>query len=100
MANLHPAQTRDGLSQGGVAAPPAARLRLLDAISSVLDVSADLLTDESSPQSIVTWDSLNHLNVAMAVEGEFGVALTPDEVMEMANIGLIAAVLRRHGVDL
>jgi acyl carrier protein len=34
----------------------------------------------------------------MAIEGEFGISLSADEVIEMSNVGLIRAILRRHGV--
>jgi acyl carrier protein len=76
-----------------------ARTRLLDAIAAVLDVSTATLTDESSPDSVPSWDSLNHLNVAMAIESEFGIALTAEQVMEMGSIALIRAIVRQHGVD-
>ena len=73
--------------------------RLAQTLASVLEVKADDITDESSPDTISTWDSLNHLNVVMAVEGEFGISLTADDVMEMRNVGLIRMILRNYGVN-
>jgi acyl carrier protein len=69
-------------------------------IASTLNITADELTEESSPDTVPSWDSLNHLNIVMAIEGEFEIALSADEAMEMRNVGLIRAIVRRHGVEL
>lgn len=76
------------------------RARLFRTIASVLDVEPDTLSDESSPDTVETWDSLNHLNIAMALETEFGVALKAEDIMTMRDVALICAALRQHGVDL
>jgi acyl carrier protein len=73
--------------------------RLRRTIAAALNVAADELSEESSPDTIAAWDSLNHLNIVMAIEGEFDVALSADDVMEMRNVGLIRTILRQHGVD-
>jgi acyl carrier protein len=73
--------------------------RLQRTIASVFGVDADGLTDESSPATIPSWDSLNHLNLVMAIEEEFGISLTPDEAAEMRDVGQVRAVLQRSGVS-
>jgi acyl carrier protein len=74
--------------------------RLLSTIATVLDVDASVLSDEVSPGSIEAWDSLNHLNIAMAVESEFGVSFSAQQVMDMGSIGLIREALREQGVNI
>ena len=56
------------------------------------------LDDEASPERISGWDSLTHLNMSVALEERFGVALSTDDIMEMHNVGAIRRVLRAHGV--
>lgn len=85
---------------GGTAARALPLVRMLDAMAAVLDVEPSTLTDEASPETIPSWDSLNHLNVAMAVESEFGITFTADEVMTIGSVAAIRAALRGHGVDL
>lgn len=68
------------------------------AISSLLGVEASTLTDEASPETVGSWDSISHLNLVMGLESEFGVSLTPEEALEMKTVGLIRAILREHGV--
>ena len=64
----------------------------------MLGVPAGELSDESSPETIPVWDSLNHLNLVVALEGEFGISLTPEDAMEMRTVGSIRAILGHNGV--
>jgi acyl carrier protein len=73
--------------------------RLHRTLQAVLGVPAEALSDDASPDTIATWDSLNHLNLVLALEAEFGVALSPQDVLDLRNVGLIRTVLRDYGVD-
>ena len=69
-------------------------------IAEILGVGSDLLSEESSPETIASWDSLTHLNLVLALENEFSVSLSADDVLEMRNVGLMCTVLRKHGVEI
>lgn len=69
-------------------------------IAEILGVASDVLSEESSPESIASWDSLTHLNLVLALENEFRVSLSADDVLEMRNVGLVSTVLRKHGVEI
>lgn len=71
--------------------------RLYQTIAEVLGVVPGALSEESSPETIASWDSLNHLNLAMALESEFGVSISPDEAIGMRNVGSIRNTLRGRG---
>jgi len=74
--------------------------RLCQTVAGVLGVAVSELTDASSPETIPAWDSLNHLNLVMALEGEFGVSLSPEDALEMRTVGLMRAILQRNGVEI
>ncbi len=59
----------------------------------VLQVPANQLTPQSSPESIEAWDSVHHLNLILAFEQEFGVQFEPEEIDEMNSFGRILHVL-------
>jgi len=61
--------------------------------SDVFGVPANTITAESSPQSIESWDSMQHLNLVLAIEERFGVQFEPEEIEEMKNIGAAAALV-------
>ena len=55
----------------------------------VLGVAADEITADASPDSIESWDSVNHLNLVMALEQELGVSFSPDDIAKMTSVGAI-----------
>jgi acyl carrier protein len=59
----------------------------------VLEVKRSVLTGDSSPETVDTWDSVRHLNLVLALEETFGFELTPEEMDEMKNIGRIAGIV-------
>jgi acyl carrier protein len=73
--------------------------RLFRTMAAVLGIEPGELNDESSPDSISSWDSLNHLNIVMAVEGEFGICLSAEDALEMRNVALIRTILSTYGVE-
>jgi acyl carrier protein len=71
---------------------------LRSTVADVLGVAVADLTDESSVDSIESWDSLNHLNIVMAIEEAFSVQLSADDVLEMRSIVTIREILRAKDV--
>jgi acyl carrier protein len=65
----------------------------------VLQVRQGSLSAESSPQSVESWDSVQHLNLVLALEEQFGVQFEPDEMDSMKSIGAIAGVLSAKGAS-
>jgi acyl carrier protein len=51
------------------------------------------ITLESSPDTVDGWDSLQHLNLILALEEEFGISLTEAQMIEMLSVGLIVEIL-------
>ena len=72
--------------------------RILDVISAVVQVPVAELTDETGPDTVEAWDSMALINLALALEAEFGVQLPPEEVTEMRSVAQIVALLAQHGV--
>jgi acyl carrier protein len=77
----------------------ADRDRLYRAIGDVLGLPSGDVDDTTSPETVTAWDSLNHLNIVMAIEQEFALSLSVDEALEMRSVASIRAVLARHGID-
>jgi len=50
-------------------------------------VFADIITAASSPETIETWDSIQHLNLVLALEEKFGLQLSPEEIEQMKSVG-------------
>ncbi|MFZ0800010.1 MAG: acyl carrier protein [Terriglobales bacterium] len=63
--------------------------------SDIFGIPADKITAESSPETIENWDSMQHLNLVLAIEEKFGGQLDPEDIEEMKNIGAAAALVEK-----
>lgn len=72
------------------------KVRLTEVFRDVFEDDAIELRDELTAEDIEAWDSLNHVNLIVAVEKTFAVKLTTKEVNSLKNVGdLIDAVQRK-----
>jgi acyl carrier protein len=67
--------------------------RVQNICADVFALSAEQITLESSPQTISTWDSLQHLNLVLAIEQEFGTQFAPEEIEQMLSVQHIVDLL-------
>jgi acyl carrier protein len=59
----------------------------------IFSVPLEAVTAQSSPNTIVTWDSLQHVNLVLALEQQFDVQFLPEEIAEMSRIELIVSLV-------
>lgn len=73
--------------------------RLAKVLSDVLAVPADAINEETSVDSVKSWDSFNHMKLVLALESEFGISFTEEQTVEIISYPLIHAILQEHGVQ-
>ena len=62
-------------------------------MSAVFEFSANEITDDSSPDTIRSWDSLKHMNLVSSLEEEFDCLFSDSEILEMMNFPLIKLII-------
>ena len=67
--------------------------RILKVMSLVFEVPLETLNENSSSDTIGSWDSLKHLNLILALEEEFNVEIPDEEVGNLMNYKLIKLVI-------
>ena len=67
--------------------------RIINVMSSVFGIPIDKITNNSSQDTIESWDSLKHMNLVVALEGEFEIEFDDDEILEMMNYKLIKEII-------
>jgi len=72
--------------------------RIKKIMSTVFNVDSSQIDEKTSPDSLEKWDSLGHLRLVTAIEEDFGVTFTPDEILEMLDCEGILATLKNKGV--
>jgi len=71
---------------------------LIKVFADTLGVDPATLSDDSSPDNTVRWDSLRSMHLVAAIEDAFSTELSTAEIMRMRSIGLARSVLRKKGV--
>jgi len=74
--------------------------RLYSIISKVMGIPISEINDESSPESIESWDSFNSYVLLDELETEFKIEFSIDEVVETKNVADIKKYLKKHGIEL
>jgi acyl carrier protein len=72
--------------------------KLKKVLAAVFKIEVTAINDDTSVDTVDRWDSLNHLNLILALESEFGVSFSEEQSVEIMNYPLIKMVLQEHGV--
>lgn len=72
--------------------------KLYDKIARIMNVPVSRINDESSPQTIETWDSFHGLVLLDDLEATFNIKFTLDEVITIKTVADIKKNLQNHGV--
>jgi acyl carrier protein len=67
--------------------------RVLETIAQVMGLRADQIDERSSPDTIPNWDSLQHMNLILALEEKLGVQFTDDQIVDLVTVGAILSTL-------
>lgn len=63
--------------------------KIFKIFSQVMGIPEEEINEESSPDTIGTWDSLNHMNLVFALEEEYSIKFTDESIMQMTDVSSI-----------
>lgn len=61
----------------------------------ILEVESAELTRESSPETVDSWDSVQHLNLILAIEEQYDLQLDPEQIGGGATLGGLADIVEK-----
>ena len=67
--------------------------RLTDIFHDILDDDSIVLKPETTAADVKDWDSANHINIVVAVEGRFGIKIRNAEVERLKDVGDFVALI-------
>ncbi|HSI33046.1 MAG: acyl carrier protein [Phycisphaerae bacterium] len=76
---------------------PTADSEIFQVVSDVLNVPLAQVTPATSPATVEGWDSVQHLNLVLALESALGLSLEPEDIEKMQSVAGILAVVRAKG---
>jgi acyl carrier protein len=68
--------------------------RIISTMVSVFGVDQSSINEDASPDTIEKWDSINHMNLTLALEEEFSVNFTDDEMGDMMSYKLVELIIK------
>jgi acyl carrier protein len=74
------------------------RDRVQRIFADVFQIPIDDVKPESSPDTIPNWDSLQHLNLVLALEQEFQVQFSPEEIEQLLSVEFVTMLLEEKQV--
>jgi acyl carrier protein len=74
--------------------------RLTTLLAQTLRLEPEQIDDSLDMEETGTWDSLSHMELIAAIEDEFGIALTADEIVAMRSVAHIKATLLAKSISL
>jgi acyl carrier protein len=66
---------------------------LKNVMSAVFEIPINEIDQNSSPDNVESWDSLKHMNLVVALEEEFNIEFTDDEIVKMMNLSQIKSIV-------
>ena len=68
--------------------------------SEVFNVDKSNINESLNIRGIKTWDSMNHMTLIEALESNYNVMLTGDQIAEIETVKDVIDSLRKQGADL
>lgn len=78
--------------------PVPASLR--DILADTLEISPEEVTPELNTEAVEAWDSFRHLQLMLAIEGEYGVQFDPQQIPDLTSVAKIQGALASKGATL
>ena len=70
--------------------------KLKDICATIFEVDVSIINSDSSPDNIETWDSMNHMNLILAIEEEFQLKILDDDAVELLSYLEIITYIRKQ----
>ena len=63
--------------------------KVIQVLINIFQVSPDKISTETTSDNVENWDSMNHINMILALEQEFGIRYDEEQVVSMLSVGEI-----------
>ncbi|MBM3265943.1 MAG: acyl carrier protein [candidate division Zixibacteria bacterium] len=70
--------------------------RLKPLFARLLEIDEQSIRPDSSPANVSTWDSLQHINLILALEEEFGVMVDPEDIQRLDTFAGLCAYFEQR----
>lgn len=68
--------------------------KLRKIMSQILNLPESQIKSDSSPDDLLSWDSLNHMNLVLAIEQSFDLRFDDEEIVQMLSFEIILETIK------
>lgn len=72
------------------------RDKIQDIIRMVMGDDSIIASDKLSAKDVENWDSMNHINLMVAIETEFEIRFSNEAISELENVGQLISLIESH----
>ena len=69
-------------------------LKLIEIMAPIFEVEESDISENASPENIEKWDSLAQMNLVLALEQEFDIQFTEDQIVESLSFRALLDILK------
>lgn len=70
------------------------REKVQDILRMVMGDDSIIAADDLSAKQVDTWDSMNHINLMVIIESEFGIRFRNEDISELENVGQLISLIK------
>jgi acyl carrier protein len=70
--------------------------KLVEIVAELFDLEPAAVDDGLTPEDVELWDSMNHLRLVSAVEEEFQIKLSMQEIESIRSLAVLRALVEQH----
>jgi len=68
--------------------------RIKNIFSIIFEIPKEDISNDSNPESIDKWDSLNHINMIVSIEKEFNIYFDDSEIEKLVSVDKIIEIVK------
>jgi acyl carrier protein len=70
--------------------------KLIEIVAELFELDPAAVDDALTQEDVELWDSMNHLRLVSAVEEEFGIKLSMQEIESIRSLATLQALVEQH----
>lgn len=63
--------------------------KIKEILATVLEIDQSDVNNDTNPNTVSNWDSLRHMKLVFAIEDEFEVEFSDDQIIQLTDVGKI-----------
>ena len=63
--------------------------------STIMEVPAELIKEDTNPENLPEWDSLSHVQLIAKIEKIFSIEILPDEALDLESFRMVTDLIEQ-----